>query len=260
MFHPWIVEGKMAEGEGEGHSKAIKEKRVSVVRSLKEVITFLAALTFTTAISTLFAGPESGHVRSLRSITYIEWIDFFLLMIGLIRFYHGNFRFLDENYEIGQAFGGTVSVKRKNILHIDYLIILLIAILFSALSFFIKDFSYFVLLYVVIIAVDIFWLYFTMTEKILITDSTGFRVKTAEVNWLHNNLWHFIGFVVFFLFYVIAIALFKRDYLDDLMGLLPSMKFENDPIVYWAIILIFISNAYFDFRGNWELYFPGRTA
>src|SRR5947209_4457944 len=106
-------------------SELTKEKRVSTIKSLKEVITLIAALTFANAISKLLT--ESEHLRIIENISYIEWINFLLLLLGIIRFYHGNLRFLDDNYIITSSKGGVDSEKRKNEIWFDFFVVLLIS-------------------------------------------------------------------------------------------------------------------------------------
>jgi nucleoside 2-deoxyribosyltransferase len=232
------------------------EKRISTIDSLKEIVVFLAALTFTNAISTLLLDENSRHVRSLATINIQDWLCFIFLTFGLIRFYHGNFRLLDESYKIGIHRGGTIHASRKNVIWFDFISVLMVALIFSLLSFFVRDFSRFVSIYAAIIIVDIVWLYFTNKDVIVRWSTRGLTLQTGGLSWFYNNSL-FFGLLLFLvLFGYAATAFIAPDSLQSTNTSLRQMKFDEVGWVFWGITILILFNSVLDFWLNWQLYFP----
>ena len=124
----------------------IAERRASTIESLKEIIVFLAALTFTNGLSTFLIDEPSKSLRSVSGIKVEQWACVILLIFGVFRFYHGNWRLLDENYKIDEQIRGLHSGARRNIIWFDFTCVLLVALSFALLSFFINSFSEFVVI------------------------------------------------------------------------------------------------------------------
>jgi len=232
------------------------EKRISTIDSLKEIVVFLAALTFTNAISTLLLDENSRHVRAIAAISLQDWLCFIFLIFGLIRFYHGNSRLLDENYKIGIHRGGTVHASRKNIIWFDFISVLIVALVFSLLSFFVRDFSRFVSIYAAIIIVDIVWLYFTNKDVIFKWSTRGLTLQTGGLSWFYNNILFFLLLVVLVLGGYVVTAAVAPDNLQSTNTSLRQMKFDEVWWVFWGVTSIILFNSIVDFRYSWQLYFP----
>jgi hypothetical protein len=133
----------------------VVERRTSTVNSLKEIIVFLAALTFTNAFNTFLFDEHSRGIRPIEDIRPDQWICLILLLCGVFRFYHGNWRLLDDNYNIKTNRGGLTDVTRRNIIWLDFICVLIVALNFALLSFFVNSFSKFIVIYFCIIVIDI---------------------------------------------------------------------------------------------------------
>jgi nucleoside 2-deoxyribosyltransferase len=234
------------------------EKRISTIDSLKEIVVFLAALTFTNAISTLLLDDFSKRVRPWGSVKMEDWLCFIFLIFGLIRFYHGNFRLLDDSYKIGIQKGGIVHASRQNVIWFDFISVLAVALVFCLLSFFIREFSYFVCIYIAIIMIDIVWLYFTNKDVIIRRSPRGFTLQTGGFSWFYNNV-AFLGLLALFIVagYGATAAFEDRESLESVNRAITLMKFEDVRWLFWGITLLIIFNSLIDFWYNWSLYFPG---
>ena len=235
------------------------EKRVSTIASLKEIIVFLAALTFTNAISILLLDEPTKHLRSITTIGVSEWICFAILVFGVVRFYHGNFRLLDENYNIGANRGGLASAYRRNIIGFDFLCVLLVALVFALLSFYVRDFSHFICLYVAIVLVDVVWLYVTNVERIIRWSTSGFSIQTSGLGWFYNNVLFLVLLLLFVAIYYSWVAVTDHDYLQSLTDDLKGMTFESDRNLFWGMTGIILLNSAVDFMQNRYFYFPSRN-
>jgi hypothetical protein len=214
----------------------VVERRVSAIRSLKEIITFLAGITFTIGITKLLVESEPLQLRNPKTFGWQEILDFLLLLVGLVRFYHGNVRFLDEEYIIAPNRGGLNSTLRMKQIPFDFVIMLVIALLFAALGFFIQIPKYFLSIYVLIIFIDFVWLF--ITYRIISGSDTGIAIKTkgTGLNWLHNNGVHVLLFVL---------AWFVCGY-----------WLGNYEALFVVMTVLLFSNALFDFIRTSRLYFP----
>jgi nucleoside 2-deoxyribosyltransferase len=232
------------------------EKRVSAVDSLKEIVVFLAALTFTNAISTVLLDEQTKQIRPWSEVHGEDWFCFLVLIFGVVRFYHGNVRLLDDNYKSGVHRGGILRSTRRNIIWLDFIAVLLIALIFSVLRFFIRDFSYFVCTYTVIIVLDIIWLYFTSLEVFARWSSRGISFKTAGLGWFYNNLLFLALLVLSVLVCYAVTAIIDSGHVDNITGAIRSMKLSEVRLLYWAIVGAILLNCFIDFISSRELYFP----
>jgi nucleoside 2-deoxyribosyltransferase len=213
----------------------IPESRISAVTSLKEIVTLLAAIAFTVGISTLLAGFNSAQPGPITSIPITRWVNFTLLLVGLLRFYHGNVSFLDQNYVLSSNRGGMPSDKRRNFLAVDFVAVLIVALLFTALGFTLKSDDLFQKLYISIIGFDVLWL--GLTARGLWGFSQGwFRINTSGNGWFWNNVIH--------LALVLAV---------------PAILQLTGDQRYGVIAVLLGTNAAFDFALSWPLYFPPST-
>jgi nucleoside 2-deoxyribosyltransferase len=235
---------------------SIIEKRVSTIESLKEIVVFLAALTFTNALSTLLLDENTKQIRHLSSIKFEHLFCFLFLIFGVIRFYHGNWRLLDDNYKIGSNRGGLRQSERKNLIWFDFICVLAVALAFALLSFFINDFSRFVIVYAVIVIIDILWLFVTSRGPILRVAGGAIHFRLQGTTWFWNNFGHFLVFGVITSAYLLILAIGYRNHLEDFLDAVRSLKFEKDTIFFSIIVLVLLVNAIIDFISNRQLYFP----
>lgn len=230
----------------------IKERRVSAIVSLKEIIIFMAAVTFTIGITKFVTTDDIAKLRPISSITVFDAMSFGLLLIGLVRFYHGNVRFLDDNYVIGKRKGGLDSDKRTNILWLDFLVGLIVALLFAILSFYIQDIAAFLLIYTIIIILDVVWLATTQFRISKVSEGEYHFIRTGGFQWLKNNFYHLS---VMILIYIVTLNGIKNIF--DVFGNIGDLlKMKGENVFYFTLELILFSNAFFDFWNNRNLYFP----
>jgi hypothetical protein len=228
-------------------------ERTSTVEALKEVIVFLAALTFTNAIATLLF--EGGTIRSLWGTTKEQWACFFFLLFGVVRFYLGNYRFLDNSYKISPV----ISAKeRRNILWFDFACVLSVALGFAVLGYFINDFSKFVIIYSAIIFLDVLWLGVTTKGPIVRWDrSAGIQLRVQGVTWFWNNVGHLVVFALVSLVCVAASAIAQsNETLKLIRESLVGGRFQDNDWVFYGMVAFLFTNAIFDIYFNRKLYFP----
>jgi hypothetical protein len=209
----------------------------SAINSIKEIVVLLAGLTFTVGISRLLLDSDGRTIRDLSAITISEKLQFILLILGLLRFYHGNYQFLDLVYIIKKD----AIRDRHNYISLDYLAVFTTALLFTAMSFFLGDFTKFSATYYLILLIDVSWLLVTRRKKLFDYSNGIFQIDLSGQKWMLNNLGHLLALTAIGAIYAIDHS---------------NLDFPTYSLSFWAIIALLYSNTLFDFAFNFLIYFP----
>jgi len=205
----------------------------SVVNSLKEITTIIVGLALTnTIIQFLVVGAT---VRVISEMSMESTIIFALLLINMVRFYHGNFRHLDVTYCCGSVedseSGSIKQHPRGEKVPIDFFFILTESLMLSGISFYQGKLTYFFYGFVALLAVDVTWFGLTFLAGRFVPSK---EVLVHQRNWAINNT------------IAIVLLLLGLSFLDRLPQSAP-------PYVLSAILF---ANTLVDYRINWSLYFP----
>lgn len=205
----------------------------SVVNSLKEITTIIIGLALTnTIIQFLVAGAT---VKVISEMSMESTIIFALLLINMVRFYHGNFRHLDVTYCCSNVEDSeSESVKhhpRGEKVPIDFFFILTESLMLSGISFYQGKLTYFFYGFVALLVVDAMWFGMTFLAGKFVPSKESL---VHQRNWAINNV------------IAIVLLLLTLSFLDRLPQSAP-------PYVLSAILF---ANTVVDYRINWSLYFP----
>jgi hypothetical protein len=202
----------------------------STISSLKEIVTIVAGLTITNAIVQIVSTTSIDGIPSIRVVNINALLLFIILIINVIRFYHGNIRHLDSAYtlELGKGSSGDLNHSGGKNIGIDFLIIFVQSLIFAILSFIIKNSTEFFFIFTILLTIDIIWfvgIYQLTTEK----DAFSHQKK-----WTINNL-----------VFVILLWIFISQ----------SINISSNINFYILSSLICI-NTIIDFVISWNFYFP----
>lgn len=197
----------------------VTHKRMSAISSLKELVVILSGITITVAITTV---AETMRTQTVGS----PWMFalFTVLILNVVRFYHGNMRLLDDSYLDADR------VVRRNIV-VDFVVIFTTSVLFAAMGAFLNRADLFYTCFLSILVIDIIW-------ALLALASNNQDELQIQQRWLLNNL-------VFTVFVVLAT--------------LGSFQYPGvmTPDVTAGIVLVCLMlNTLIDFFVSRNFYFP----
>jgi len=204
---------------------------------LREIITIILALAFTTAIITFMTDGGTSPKEFTKSNFTLESIYVFIsVIITIIRFYHGNMNYLSRTYNIPDY----EAITRKNNykLAIDFFFIFLQGIIFCGLaSYQVIKFEFY-LLFAILFFIDSIW-FFVIINFVNLANKDFEAQHTQEymkalTNWMVVNFT--TGVVILFIIYSA-----QKETLPDMIPLL------------FTVIMI---NTVLDYGLNRKLYFP----
>jgi len=220
-----------------------KKKRKSAILSLKEILVIITGLTITNAVIVLIAKGNYQAIKPIYQLNIQEIIIFILLILNIVRFYHGNMRLLDDSYLLKESTylktGECELDDRVNYIFWDYFVILLTGIMFAFMSFFLSSYLDFFLIFITILIIDVAWYFFTNKDTL---DS---KIKTQRKFWTLNNVAH-----LFILIPLITVSLIASD---EIM-----INIQNRISLFYVLTFLTFTNAIADFYVSWEFYFPSK--
>jgi hypothetical protein len=133
---------------------------------LREVLATVNSLALTNTLVVLITGARYSQVITLAHLRGGEICFAFVLLVNIIRFYHGNmgiFRGVDGRAPLAS----------------DFVVIFLQTVIFSVTSFYVYSHADFIALFIVLLALDTAWLYWIRRSEAA-ADALGV--------WVGNNL------------------------------------------------------------------------
>jgi hypothetical protein len=110
---------------------------LSAVSSLKDVLSIITALTLTNTLVLLVTERTYDHIKELSTLEASSWVYSLLLIVTLIRFYHGNIRHLDDAYWLSYtSFDFLRASTPPGGLGIDFVVVFGQSILLAVTSFY----------------------------------------------------------------------------------------------------------------------------
>lgn len=224
-------------GLEESRTDSSHRREFSHLGSLSNLITMLAGLTLTNAMLLLFTGGSYQKPIPLTELDGYSLLCFFLLMLNMIRFYHGNIR----NIESG-AFGftsnsrdSTPDSRLRASPGLTFLLAFLQCGVLSAASFYIGQplqFCYFI---ISLLGLQVMWYLFALQRV------SGDAFPNQKL-WLINNV---LSLIVLY---------YSRVSCEGL-----GLGFSDD--TYIAILAcVFAVNSLSDLWISWRFYFPVVTS
>lgn len=206
----------------------------SAASSLKEIVTIVCGLAAAGAVANLLAAARGSEGQIVPDrLGWGELALFSALILLIARFYHGNVRHLDEEYEggVGRAFVKLRIPGSSARITADFFVILTQSLMLASLGYLLRDPVYFGYVIVALLALDALWFFFFHTPL----DSHAERSK----HWALNN-------IVFAA--ILAITLYFSGRLEEL----------NQSALPAAISLLILVNSTLDFVNQRSFYFPSR--
>jgi nucleoside 2-deoxyribosyltransferase len=213
------------------HDEAINHDVSPALTSAKSVFAIVNGLTLTNTLLVLITGGHYSEVIPLGQLPPESVILAVVLMINVVRFYHGNVRHLDAAYgseSIARAASGR-HVEPRGGLGLDFFIIFAQSLLFSLASFYINFPSTYISLFIVLLAFDVIWTVYSQRAD-------GDLAASPQRSWLLNNLFAGVTLIVFYM------GIFKAD---------PERLWARDVSVFALAATTLV-----DFGLNWGFYFP----
>jgi hypothetical protein len=220
-----------------GEFKSGIEQLQSMINSLKEITTIIVGLALTNAITQFLV--VGGTLREVTEISFESILIFVLLIVNMIRFYHGNFRHLDVTYslnEYGKSLHGSVKqhpIKEKVVT--DFFFILLESLILCVISFYQGRAIYFFDCFISLLIVDVIWFFST------------YHFTSSREQFEHQKKWTANNVTAIILLLITCSSLAYVP--QAILAYIPSF------ITYIASVIIII-NTVRDYQQNWAFYFP----
>jgi hypothetical protein len=205
----------------------------SALAAAKNVFAIINGLALTNTLLILVTAGRYSRVMPLNRLGAENIAFAVVLMVNIVRFYHGNVRHLDAAYgseSVGLTASGRQAEPRGGF-GLDYFVIFGQSLLFSIASFYVISHSEYISLFIALLAFDVIWTVYA--ER---TSDDGGDAPSPQRNWLLNNL-------VAVLFLVV---------LSRVHGAHPSGR-------SWALdaaLTVLAITTAIDFGLNWGFYFP----
>jgi hypothetical protein len=207
----------------------------SVLHSLKEIVSIVMGLALTNCVLVLITHGRYTGVSALSALPLSSVLYSLVLILNIVRFYHGNLRHMDTLY----GYSARTSAARTSAasthgpaplggLGIDFIVVFLESIIFAVISFYASPRREFLLLFMILMAFDFIWNIVTQQESSEVRDLPHLQ------RWMLNNL---LGVVVILVLYLEYKQHHKEVYLDLGAAMLAM-------------------NTLIDFAISWRFYFP----
>ena len=203
---------------------------ISTISSLKEIVTIVTGLTITNAILQLMTTTSTATASGLGTISFQTLLLFILLVMNVIRFYHGNMRHLDTTYtaEWGKGSSGDLKLSGGRKTAIDFFVIFSQSLVFAFISFLLRVPLDFFALFVALLVADVVWF---LGVYQFTSDRKAFD---HQKQWTLNNT---------ISVFALLIAISSGAVLDPIVHV----------YLLWGILVL---NTLIDFTVSWDFYFP----
>ena len=208
----------------------------SVLRSLKEIVSIVMGLALTNCVMVLITRGHYTSVTALSALPLSSVLYSLVLIINIVRFYHGNLRHMDTLY--GHSARKVMSSSHGHGpaplggLGIDFMVVFLQSILFAVISFYTSPRREFLLLFMILLAFDLVWN--IVTQQV----ARDAKDMAHQKRWMLNNV---VGVIVMLVMYLE----YKQHHQELFLN-------------YGAAALAV--NTLIDFVLNWKFYFPATGA
>jgi hypothetical protein len=204
----------------------------SILDSLKGIVSIIMGLALTNTIIVLVTHGTYTDIVQLSSLDEWSIVCSVAVVATIIRFYHGNNRFVDSNYAPWRSTEtrGRGPAPRGG-LGVDFLVIFVQSVIFAVISFYATPRRELLLLFSILLVFDIFW--YVATAQ---TDRDP-KAQKYHRRWMQNNLG--FGLVILVCYFEFLQHKHATGWLD-------------------AGALLIAGNTLVDFVISWDLYFGRR--
>jgi len=223
-----------------GHER-INPQIKSAMLSLKELLTIVSGLAATNSVLQLMETTKLGGEYSLGRLEWSAGLLCFVNVLTIARFYHGNYRHLDEEYSGREGKGYTHPTLLSGSARVasDFVVVLIQALLLTFSSFLFPQPLQYIFLIAGLLILDAIWFFFAHTTR---REAQGARlhVDSSEDKgraWALNNIFFGITFIV----------------------LSTTVEAESQAAIFFLILIftvLAIINAGIDIFNQFGFYFP----
>jgi hypothetical protein len=202
----------------------------SVLFSLKEIVSIVMGLALTNSVLALITGHHYTSVLALSSLPLAGVLYTGVLIMNIVRFYHGNMRHMQSLYGAPARNIALSTHGSLGNLGLDFSVVFLESIIFAVISFYAGHRGDFVVLFLILLAVDLMWNIVTMQEGSVPRDVSHQR------RWMMNNV-------------LAVLALFGLYFAYQ-------NHHNHHPVLMHIAVGVIALNTAIDFAISWGFYFP----
>lgn len=202
----------------------------SAFASIKSILAIINGLTLTNTLLVLITGAHYSRVIPLADTKWSDRAFAIVLMVNIVRFYHGNMRHLDAAYgseSLTPARSGRHAEPRGG-LGLDFFVVFTQSVIFAVTSFYVSAHSDYMSLIIVLLLFDVLWVIYSAL-------GTDAATGDAQRVWLLTNL---VAVIV-----LVVLQLAHHSH--------PSKEWTLD-----AALGVLTVATVVDFALNWRFYFP----
>jgi len=203
----------------------------SVLFSLKEIVSIVMGLALTNSVLALITDHHYTSVLSLSSLPLAGVLYTVVIVINIVRFYHGNMRHMESLYGAPARNAALSTHGSLGNLGLDFSVVFLESIVFAVISFYSGHRGDFVLLFLILLAVDLMWNIVTMQE------GSDERDVSHQRRWMMNNV-------------LAVLALFGLYFAYQ-------NHHNHHPVLMHIAVGVVALNTAIDFAISCGFYFPG---
>lgn len=172
----------------------------SAMRSLKELLTIISGLAATNSVLQLMETTKLDGEYSLNRLEWSAGLLCFVNVLTIARFYHGNYRHLDEEYSGREGKGYTQPTLLSGSARVasDFVVVLIQALLLTFSSFLFSRPLQYIILIAGLLILDAIWFFFAHAPRREMK-STRLHADSLEDKgraWALNNIFFGITFIV----------------------------------------------------------------
>ena len=247
----------------------LDERIKASISSLKELVIIFTGITITAAF-TFFALDHlslgSNAANGITSLAINDQIGrdsliLVLLVLCVMRFYHGNIMILDRYYLMPQS-----SVDHERGITLDSIAILLMTFGLAFLGLLVQHFVWFFFVYVLITITSVFWL--AQVNRSNFGRMLRNRGPNGSIpDHLHDELmtqmnWFIVNFVFLILIVLATVIAVMSSvgpiltHKDDIW----MINFQFNETMFWVLSLLVLANSVWDLWANRKEYFPRKIS
>jgi len=201
---------------------------MSAITSLKSIVSIVMALTMTNTLVLLVTNGNYSEIRSVGDLQPRSALFATLLIINVVRFYHGNIRHVDAVYSGRESLHPADRPSPRGGLGVDFMVILLQSLLFAVMSFYLNRPQQLLALFSGLLTFDVVW---TLLVQQPSPDSLALK---HQGRWMLNNVTALIALLVLY----------------------AAVRGGEENILIYGGAAIVLINAIADFIISWHFYFP----
>jgi hypothetical protein len=201
----------------------------SVLLSLKEIVSIVMGLALTNSVLALITNHHYTSVLTLSALPLSGVLYTLVLIMNIVRFYHGNMRHMDSLYGVPARKLALSTHGSLGSLGVDFSVVFLESVVFAVISFYAGHRADFVLLFLILLAIDLLWNIVTLQE------GSEARDVSHQRGWMVNNVLAVVALLALYFGY---------------------QNHHHDLVLLHVAVGVVALNTVIDFAISWKFYFP----